>query len=145
MATATAVPAARGHNVITGIAGEHFVAAELSKRGWIVALTGKNMPGVDLFASRPGTPALTIDVKTRTSASKYGWGPFSAIHPESDFVVLVDLGGVDEAPEYWVVPGPDARRLLTKGPGQRYGQLRNRDVDDDYFDAWGLLDGEKAR
>jgi len=34
----------RGQTIRTGIAGEFFVAAELSKRGWIATLTAKNTP-----------------------------------------------------------------------------------------------------
>ncbi|MGB7590791.1 MAG: transposase [Terriglobia bacterium] len=32
---------------ITGVAGEYFVAAELSRRGWIATLTLKNTPNIE--------------------------------------------------------------------------------------------------
>jgi hypothetical protein len=129
----------RGQNQITGTAGEHFVAAELSRRGWAVGLTRNNAPGVDLFASRPGSGTIGIDVKTRTGAYRYAWGPFSGVRG-CDFIVLVDLKDLGELPDYWIIPAREARRLLTKRPGQRYGQFRNKDVDDDYYDAWELLE-----
>ena len=36
---------------ITGVAGEYFVAAELSRRGWIAAMTIKNTPNIDVIAT----------------------------------------------------------------------------------------------
>jgi PhoPQ-activated pathogenicity-related protein len=53
----------RGQNTFTAIAGEHFVAGELSKRGWIATLTAKNTPGVDVLATI-GDKFVRIDVKT---------------------------------------------------------------------------------
>jgi hypothetical protein len=140
MTLATTNAAARGANVRTGIAGEYFVAAELVKRGWIVGMTAKNAPGVDLLAAQPDSDRnVRIDVKTRTGAYRYAWGPFSGVRPECTHVVLVDLNAIGEAPEYWVLPARDARRLLTKTARSRYGQFRNRDVDE-FYDAWELLD-----
>jgi len=48
---------------ITGVAGEYFVAAELSRRGWIAVLTLKNTPNIDLIATTPdGKRAVNIQV-----------------------------------------------------------------------------------
>lgn len=52
-------------------AGELFVAAELSKQGWIAALTPRNSPGIDILASRDDA-FVRIDVKTRRPALKSG-------------------------------------------------------------------------
>jgi PhoPQ-activated pathogenicity-related protein len=38
----------RGQTIRTGIAGEFFLAAELSKRGWTATLTATNTPDVRL-------------------------------------------------------------------------------------------------
>ena len=38
---------------ITGVSGEYFVAAELSRRGWVAVLTLKNTPNIDLIATTP--------------------------------------------------------------------------------------------
>ena len=52
---------------ILGVAGEYFVAAEMSRRGLIATLTIKNTPQVDCVASKPGSSkAVYLQVKTRT-------------------------------------------------------------------------------
>ncbi len=37
--------------ILSGVSGEHFVAAEISRRGYIASLTSKNTKGIDLLAS----------------------------------------------------------------------------------------------
>jgi hypothetical protein len=37
--------------VLSGVSGEYFVAAELSRRGFIASLTLKNAQGIDILAS----------------------------------------------------------------------------------------------
>lgn len=34
---------------LTGVAGEYFVAAELSRRGFIASITMRNSPGIDIL------------------------------------------------------------------------------------------------
>ncbi len=59
---------------ITGVAGEYFVAAELSRRGWIATLTLKNTPHIDVIATKPdGSWSVNIQVKTRSIKNRYGW------------------------------------------------------------------------
>ena len=33
--------------ILSGVAGEHFVAAELTRRGYIASLTSQNTKGID--------------------------------------------------------------------------------------------------
>jgi len=59
---------------ITGVAGEYFVAAELSRRGWIATVTLKNTPNIDLIATTlDGLRSINIQVKTRSIKNRYGW------------------------------------------------------------------------
>jgi predicted neuraminidase len=91
---------------ITGAAGEYFVAAELSLRGWIATLTLKNTPGIDILAVR-NRRSITLQVKTRSPNNKTGWRLSRRDEiPNADWVVLVDL--TPETPDYWIIPG---RRL----------------------------------
>ena len=111
-------PAGRRDRTRTGIAGEFFVAAELSKRGWIATLTAKNTPDVDVLAARPtGDTHARIQVKTRTSAYKYAHrvGREIGLVGDNDFLVLVDLGEAGENPRYWIEPTRVAARLLKNG------------------------------
>jgi hypothetical protein len=125
----------RGRTIRTGIAGEFFVAAELSKRGWIATLTAKNTPDVDVLASRPtGDVQARIQVKTRTPAFAYAHrvGKKLKLVGERDFLVLVDLGHEREPPRYWILPTLVAVDLITNE------QIRTKDVDE-FEDRWDLL------
>jgi hypothetical protein len=126
----------RDQRIHTGIAGEHFVAGELSRRGWVATLTAKNTPGYDVVADRPdGSAHVRIDVKTRTSAYRRAWrlGSDIRMSGERDFIVLVDIGDEGDAPAYWIVPARTALKLLTNG------QIRTKDVEE-FRDRWNLLD-----
>lgn len=126
----------RGQSIRTGIAGEFFVAAELSKRGWIATLTAKNTPDVDVLASRPtGDSHARIQIKTRTPAYAYAHrvGKELTLVGERDFLVLVDLGGEGEAPRYWIIPTIVAAELIANE------QIRTKDIDE-FEGRWDLLD-----
>ena len=41
----------RPSTILTGVSGEYFVAAELSRRGYIASITLRNTAGVDVLAS----------------------------------------------------------------------------------------------
>ena len=48
-----------------GVAGEYFVAAELSLRGFIASITLRNTRGIDIIAStKDGAKSVNIQVKT---------------------------------------------------------------------------------
>jgi hypothetical protein len=126
----------RGNTTRTGIAGEFFVAAELSRRGWIATLTAKNTPDVDVLASRPtGDVHARIQVKTRTPAYKYAHrvGREIKLVGDHDFLVLVDLGHEGDSPQYWIVPTRVAAGLL------KNEQIRTVDVAQ-FKGSWELLD-----
>lgn len=125
----------RGQTIRTGIAGEFFVAGELSKRGWIATLTAKNTPDVDVLASRPtGDVHVRIQVKTRTPAYPYAHriGKELKLVGERDFLVLVDLGEEEGTPRYWIIPTLVANELIANE------QIRTRDVEA-YENRWDLL------
>jgi hypothetical protein len=103
------VPNPRSAYNITGVAGEYFVAAELSRRGWIATITLKNTPNIDVIAtSLDGSRSLNIQVKTRSIANRQGWilnKGIEALTPGGNFfIAFVDLKGIDEKPDYFVIP-----------------------------------------
>ena len=105
---------------ITGVAGEYFVAAELSRRGWIAVLTLKNTPNIDLIATTPdGKRAVNIQVKTRSIANRQGWVFSRNIEtpvPGNNFyVALVDLQGMDSKPDYYIIPKNLFAKWIAKG------------------------------
>ena len=131
---APVVPQPKGQRLIIGIAGEHFVAGELSKQGWIVALTCKGAASVDILAKLYGHQrTLALKVKTRTSAYQYAWRVGAPADPgDCDFYVFVDLQDDGKRPLYFIVSTPEVLRLW------RSQQIRTEDVRR-YADDWNQL------
>lgn len=56
---------------LVGIAGAHFVAAELSQRGYIATVTSRNTEGIDVLASSvDGLKTVSIQVKTSSAEQR---------------------------------------------------------------------------
>ncbi len=93
---------------LVGIAGEYFVAGELSRRGLIAAVTLRNTRGIDILVSRPGgKTSATIQVKTSLSRTASWLLNKSDEVPKgpNHYYVFVVLNGRDGQPEYHVVKG----------------------------------------
>jgi hypothetical protein len=93
-------------SIQAGISGEYFVAAELSRRGYVASLTLRNTKGIDVLASNAdATKSVGIQVKT-CQGMKPEW--LLNVKAENDsaenlfyvFVCLPDRG----APSFYVVP-----------------------------------------
>ena len=92
-------------------AGEHFVAAELHRRGAYAVTFAGNMPTIDILASDKGqTRVVRIQVKTKSGSSR-GWqtqttrGQATEERPdETSFWILVNLGDVARPPSYFIMP-----------------------------------------
>ncbi|MFC1687083.1 hypothetical protein ACFL0L_00705 [Patescibacteria group bacterium] len=94
---------------ITGVAGEYFIAAELSRRGWIATMTLKNTPNIDVIATTPdGARTLNVQVKTRSVGNRQGWilnkGIETIVPGNNFFIAFVDLKGKNERPDYFLIP-----------------------------------------
>jgi hypothetical protein len=132
--------AARSASGNTHIAGELFVAAELAKRGYQVALTMGNAKAVDLFVEKDGK-AICVQVKAIAKRQSYSWVMPGRINKIIDGViyVCVVLNPVGEPPSYFVVP-PVAVRLHTVFYRNRgaldIAKLRNAGFED----RWELVE-----
>jgi hypothetical protein len=101
-----------------GNAGEFFVLAELTRRGWTAALTARNSRAYDVLAKR-GDKFAAIRVKTKTSAfAIFRWNAkpngeiFLELTQRQDFCVLVDILEDGVSPIYYVVPTPVVDKWL---------------------------------
>lgn len=98
----------------THLAGEYFVAAELSKRGFNVAMTVGNAKKVDLIIE---DDEVTLPVQVKAIALKkfVGWPiKLGSSYSKNLVFVLVVLGKVDELPRYYVVDGNEVTKLTKK-------------------------------
>jgi Restriction endonuclease len=74
-------------SVLAGVAGEYFVAAELSRRGHIASISLRNTRGIDIIATnKAASRSVTIQCKTNQLTRKIGahdgndWTRLSALH-----------------------------------------------------------------
>lgn len=93
--------------ILAGVSGEYFVAAELSRRGYICSVTLKNTKGVDiLVCNEDATKTLGIQVKTN-QINKSEWilnEKSEKIIDENIYYIFVNLKKVEELPEFYIVP-----------------------------------------
>ena len=144
----------KNNNVSIGSAGEYFVAAELERRGYTVALPMAHTPNFDILAIHRETGRqVAIQVKT-TSYSHKKW---TLKKSNEDLVmdnmvyVFVALKGLGQ-PEYHIVPSNVVAKFISENhknwlatPG-RNGQPHNDnsirnffDEKDQYLDKWEIL------
>src|SRR5213592_4645750 len=94
-------------SVLTGVAGEYFVAAELSRRGYIASISLRNTRGIDILAThQAATHSITIQCNTNQRGKK-SWllnQKREGFVAPNHFYVLVALGAVTERPRFHIEP-----------------------------------------
>ena len=140
---------------ITGIAGEYFVAGELSRRGYMASITLRNNDSIDIHASNlTDNKIFAIQVKTsQYTGRKWPVGQKAEnIYSDNMFYVFVAFKKIDERPEYFIVPSKDVathvkeghkKWLATPGKnGQAHKDTSMRKFSDktgNYLERWDLL------
>ena len=136
------------------MAGEYFVAAELSRRGYIASISLRNTRGIDILATNAAA-SRSVTIQCKTSQSRNGWmlnDKCESFFSENHFYVFVALGGPLERPRFHVVPSAavakhvrDDHNSWLARPG-RHGQahvdnpVRNfHDRVNGYLERWDLL------
>ncbi len=140
---------------LIGVSGEYFVAAELSRRGYVASITLRNTRGIDIVASNEdGNKTINIQVKTKRKGVP-DWIMTQKAEKITDsnmFYVFVSLYENDEKPEYHIVPSADVAEYIStyhkrwlETPG-RGGKMHKDsairiwdDPDNTYLDRWDLL------
>jgi hypothetical protein len=142
--------------ILSGVAGEYFVAAELSRRGYIASITLRNTRGIDILVSNENaSKQVGIQVKTNQN-DKPVWllnEKAENYFAENLFYVFVRLKSRnDERPDFYVVSSAIVAEYTKRTnhewlvtPGKK-GQQRNnssmrtfRDLDGVYKDKWEIL------
>lgn len=140
---------------LSGAAGEYFVAAELSRRGFIASVTLRNARGIDILVARPNASGfLGIQVKTNQHSQR-SWPLHEKVESASRpdlFFVFVNLHGSGE-PSYHVVPSSVVAEYCRSrhaawlavpgkdGRPHRDNPVREfKDVEGQYLSAWHLLE-----
>jgi hypothetical protein len=142
-------------SVLTGVAGEYFVAAELSRRGYIASISLRNTRGIDILATnQDATRSVTIQCKTnQTTARKWLLNEKSErFESDSHFYIFVALGKPTNRPRFHVVPSQVVAERTRKGhrkwlesPGRKGQKHRDTsmrqfaDLHDEFLEKWDLL------
>lgn len=116
---------------IIGVAGEYFVAAELSQLGIVATLTLKNTPSIDILATNlENGKFVNIQVKTMSIDNKTGWRlsvkDEEISNIKNHFYVMVNLQGNGEHPEYYIIPQQKLAEQLYKDHREYLAGGKNR-------------------
>ena len=102
---------------LVGVAGEYFVAGELSLRGYIASISLRNSRGIDIIASNSeGEKSVTIQVKTNSSG-KPKWllnKKSENFYSENHFYVFVALQSYNVRPKFHIVPSEVVAKQIKK-------------------------------
>jgi hypothetical protein len=103
-------------SILAGVSGEYFVAAELSRRGYICSVTLKNTKGIDiLVCNEDSTKTLGIQVKTN-QINKREWMLNEKSEKMIDtniMYVFVNLISQNILPEFYIVPSKVVSDYIT--------------------------------
>ncbi len=143
------------NSVLAGVSGEYFVAAELSKMGYVASITLRNTKGLDVLCSNEdASKTIGIQVKTNKGSAR-SWiltQKAEDYYADNLFYIFVNLNVGNKHPEYFIVPSKivahyckESHSNWLKTPGKR-GQKHNdslmrkfEDLDEKYLDRWDLL------
>ena len=94
----------------THLAGEFFVAAELSRMGYNVALTMGNAKRVDLIIEN-NDATLPVQVKALSQKKNVGWPlNLEVKYKKSLIFALVVLGPIGQKPDYYILDGAEVEK-----------------------------------
>lgn len=141
--------------LLSGVAGEYFVAGELSRRGFIASITLKNSRGIDVLVSNEAaTKTIGVQVKTNKNNQTQWMLRDKAENyvAENLFYVFVNLRDKHSRPDFYIVPSKEvakhvkaSHRKWLETPGKR-GQKHNdnsirwfEDYGNKYLEKWELL------
>jgi hypothetical protein len=140
---------------LIGVSGEYFVAAELSRMGYVASLTLRNTKGIDIIAANAdASRSVGIQVKTQRGEKPVWMLTEKSEHfvSETLFYVFVCLCGRESPPRFHVVPSQvvansirtaHARWLsggVASGHKRKDTSMRKfRDEQNDFLARWDLL------
>lgn len=142
-------------SLLAGVAGEYFVAAELSRRGYIASITLRNTKGIDIVCSnQEATKTVSIQVKT-TRESTRTWildKKAENYRAKNLFYVFVTLNNGKRPPDYFVVPSEIVAKFTSTGhkrwldapskSGKKHKDTSMRkfhDREGKYLNCWKIL------
>lgn len=93
------------------LAGEYFVAAELYRRGYSVAITLGNAKSIDLFAEK-GAQTANIQVKAIRDRKSVGWPMMREKVLDGVLYIYVCLNDPGTAPDFFIATADESRESV---------------------------------
>lgn len=141
---------------VTGVCGEHFVAAKLSGMGYVVALPRGGSPAVDLLVSSvDGKKSIAVQVKTAKAAwkntkDKEHWEWAISAKAEGNisdtlFYAFVDLKGWPKPgslPDVFIAPSAtisEAAKYARENNWSRFFWWLSANEGEKYLEKWEIL------
>src|SRR5947208_4587983 len=93
------------------LAGEYFVAAELYRRGYSVAITLGNAKAIDLFAER-GARTVNVQVKAIRGRGSVGWPMMAGSVTDGVVYIFVCVNAPGVSPDYYICWAGEAREKV---------------------------------
>jgi hypothetical protein len=124
------------------LAGEYFVAAELYKRGYSVAITLGNAKAIDLFAEK-SLRTVNVQVKAISLRKNVGWPMLKAKVFDRIVYVMVCLNDEHTPPTYFIARGDEIREKIKEynSAGGYRGILNYGTVNTEEFKSrWDKID-----
>ena len=134
---------------ITGMRGVYLVAAELSRRGFVVAPTCRGARGGDLLVTDEACQrAYAVQVKTQTGRAAYSLvGREATVHssPSYMFVFVDVVPGATEGISFFVVPSQfvAAYTRVEESGGALWFNF-GREETEKFRDRWGVFQAEQG-
>lgn len=142
-------------SILVGVAGEYFVSAELSRRGYVASITLRNTRGIDILATNEdASRSVGIQVKANRG-SKKAWilnEKAEDYYSDTLFYVFINLNGPSQHPGYHIVPSKVVASYVKKshkewlatpnraGKSHKDNPMRQfKDEKNEYLDRWDLL------
>jgi hypothetical protein len=104
-------------STLVGVAGEYFVAAELSVRGYLASVTLRNSRGIDIIASNSdASRSVSIQVKTSKKGAPR-WvltKKAETFFADNHFYVFTQLYDIGKLPDFYIVPSKTVADYCSK-------------------------------
>jgi hypothetical protein len=120
------------------LAGEYFVAAELYRRGYSVAITLGNAKAIDMFAEK-GARTVNIQVKAIRDKKSIGWPIMKDRIEDGVVYIFVCLNAPGLPPDYFVCWADEARDKTAQYVTRGIIDLRKL-KDPEYQERWDKVE-----
>jgi hypothetical protein len=120
------------------LSGEYFVAAELYRRDYSVAITLGNAKAIDLFAER-NARTVNVQVKAIRDKKSVGWPIMKDKIKDNVIYVFVCLNAPNTPPDYYICTPKEARAKAKQYKTRGIVDLA-RLKSDDYLGRWDKIE-----